>query len=150
MAKRLDELFETYEKRKQSEERSAEEKAARVKRERDEAVAVLRERVIPTLRRLAEDIRGKGHEANVTDALDGELPHVIFDFTPRKRSDKSPVPTISRLRISWNTGEFIETAQEIALSSSRGIAERHRLRDATPEWTNVQAFFLVEAALKNH
>jgi hypothetical protein len=144
---KLDELFDAYDKRKQSEHRMAAERAAREKRECEAARSTLRERVLPTLNRLAEQIRRKGHDARVMDQLDTEHPALLFDFTP---AISDPPPIMSRVSFAWTGGESMETVQQIARSASRGIAEKWRVRDATDDWTSKQVLAMVEAALRNH
>lgn len=150
MPKTLDELFEAYDKRKEWEEKAAADKAARAGRERDNAFTIFRQKVIPPLRELSEQIRAKGHEANVIEALDADPPSVIMEFTPAKRPADPQPPTMSRITYSWHGGEVVEALAEVARSASRDVGEKGRLVDVNPEWTTRRAVQLVEAALKNH
>ena len=149
MARKLDELFDAYERRKVQEQKAAEEKAARVAREREKATALLGVKVLGPLGPLMDKIRERGHVADVSQSLEGDHPQVVFLFAPKKLNAADPEPQPSRIKFTWTGHDFMETVQEIAGSASRGVAERWRIGEVTEEWTRTQVYHVVEAALKN-
>jgi hypothetical protein len=146
----LDDLFDSYEKRKQAEERVAREKESRMQREREEALAVLRKKVIPPLKRIIEQIRGRGHVANLVERLDDAEPTLVLEFTPARRSETPPFPEASTITFVFHNAGWIETTQDVSLAASRGVTERWKLNDITEQWATRQVLHLVEAALKQH
>lgn len=149
MTSKLDDIFTAYEKRKEAEERAAAEKAAKLARDRDVAEAFFRERIVPPLRNLVQQIREKGHDANLIENLEADAPTVTLEFTPKRRASATAAPAPSRLTFTAK-GDWIETLQEVAHGLSRGIGERWALREVTSEFSGKQGLVLVEAALKHH
>jgi hypothetical protein len=150
MMKKLDDILGSYERRKQIEEKAAADKAVREQREREAALVVFRQRLIPPLHAIVRAIRERGHEASVAEFLEDEYPHVSMDFTPARRASGVWEPLGSRLLFTYKGGETVETLQEVARSASRGITEKWRLFDVGEDWVHRQVLGVVEHALRNH
>ena len=149
MPRPIDELFDAYERRKQQERKAAIEKAAKAARDREKAIEILTSQVFAPLEPLIQQIRSRGHGSELVRAFDGEIPHLMFTFSPSRLNEFDLPPQPSNLRFTWPGGEQIETVQDVAGAASRSVSERWRLRDVNEDWTHRQVYALVEAALKN-
>src|SRR6202008_3095675 len=89
--KKLGDLFDDFDRRKEQDAQALGERAAEEKAERARAVELLKTRVLPAVATLAEECSARGHKAKVSHKLDDSWPSVTFEFTAEQRVAGPPI-----------------------------------------------------------
>jgi hypothetical protein len=141
----LDTVFDSYDRRKQSEMETALDEAAKAKIENEEGRRALKDRVLPALRVMEGAIVAKGHKVKVTEKLADAYPSVSLDFTPEQRAKGPPFHVPSRIAFTFYGGAM-EAKPEIALSAPQ-VASKMTLSGLSSEWVTQEVIAMIRAAL---
>ena len=157
MANSLEDIFKTYEAKKEIERKKAEEKSAIEDARRGESRSVLNSVIYPELILITEKIRASKYNSRIDEKTDIRFlnPHIEFLFYPPQVNGSSHSKE-SKLSFTHIQGGGIRTTVEIH-SNSFSDTLRNKLANAntsvkvnqvTTEWVRDKAHSFVEMALE--
>ncbi len=149
MNNKLDTIFESFDKKKEEEQKQFNQKSIEGKALREESLNILKTIVLPVLNGISAKIKERGHHSKVIENLSTEVvdPSVTLEFTPITKDVYGNENKISPSKLTFQhdeSGKIVvitkyNRGKKGHYANGRKVESKKKLTDITKEFVQSEA-----------